>query len=190
MKQLTLLIFIIGILSCSNPKKSSNLAIQTSGIESIPLDSILLNYQFTFTNTKEKLLYYLGKPDSIVSLEDDYSFYNENGVDCKKIAQQYFYNNSIFIVYENIAELSKIDFKSGKYSLITPRIILSRNTTIYDIKKTFPKAYNGIWENINEKDHVKYKCLIIGTSISSDDGWFLTFYNDKLVDIQYIPSFA
>lgn len=151
-------------------------------VEAIDPDSVLIIGKFPFYSTKQQILKYLGKPDSIVSYAADCGGYFGD-----RQVKRYYYGQTFFEANKDTAVLIEMDFTSCTYIFRTPRITLSAKTTLSDLKRIYPEACRlsgEIIDEITKKPYINIS-LSVDSKIESDDRWFLRFENGKLARINY-----
>lgn len=97
-----------------------------------------LNKTIPSTLTKQQLISRLGKPTKIENFSNECALTQDQ--EQAKVKQLYFYGHTQFFVYDNQAELTTIDFRSGTYTYQTAKILLTSATTLADVQKVYPKS--------------------------------------------------
>ncbi|WP_103052876.1 hypothetical protein [Hanstruepera neustonica] len=111
--------------------------------------------------SSEELISHFGEPNEVIK---NCRFYPNKSDDNKTSFDCWYYDNPNigFAKFQNFTYLSFIEFEESSIQLINPKIILSSNTQLKDIKKVFPVAYNE--RRINTKTFsYKYDWVKINT---------------------------
>lgn len=150
-------------------------------VEVIDYDSIKINGKINFATTEKKLLSSLGKPDSIVTIEDQCGVHFEG-----RTFFEYYYGLTIFQVYKGQVYLKSIYFPDKRFELSTPKRKLDYNTSLVSIKEFYPKAFRQQHEYNDIEKNIIYKIINIQTQYSpSEDKWVLKFNKGKLIEMEY-----
>lgn len=127
--------------------------------------------------TKQKLVKILGKPSKVENFETECALTVEQ--EKAKVKQCYFYGKTKFFVYNNKAELTFIDFRSGKFTYQTQEIRLTNATTLHDLQKIYP---NSVQAAVKENGG---KLVRLKPCKECDGQCLLYFENDKLVQLEW-----
>jgi hypothetical protein len=80
--------------------------------------------------------------------------------------------------------LRQINFQAGKSTLKTPRLTLSKKTTLEELGQAYPVAFKSSYDWADETGK-KYRLVRIPPKPNYDDEWVLKFDGDHLVEIEY-----
>lgn len=153
--------------------------------EVLDLDSVLLNNLLKFSSSQLEVKAKLGEPDSITTPDFECGGYVAGEEPWSDIVRIWHYQGTKIVAFKDRAELMMITLKESGFTLNHPRIVLSKNTLLSDLAKVFPNSVEEAYDSENSIDKKTYKLVRIAPKPSSDDQWVLTFYNDKLVEIEY-----
>ncbi len=189
--RLLFLLFLLPLLSCQSSKpvkletiaaKDTSVALTETGADSVAIEFIeysklKINGKLDFYCNVKDLYAVLGEPDSLVMATDIcISAFNSDSV---YIA---YFDKTFAETYKESADITSIDFRSGRAWLVHPDFILDRNTTLESLRKYFPKAVraaspvntdieDAIWINLQTDRQ------------PTDFQWLLFFQKGKLVRI-------
>ena len=157
--------------------------------ETINPYSMLINNKVFYMDKIKNLKKTFGLPDSITPSHAECCTYWQ-----EKNEKDIWYGKTVFNAYKDSAIISEIYFDDGKFFIITPKIVLSKNTTYYDACKVFPKACKLTDTYINTYDkklgkNTRIKSFCLKMCKECDDSWILFFRDNKLIRLDYfIPS--
>ena len=154
--------------------------IEVENPEVLDFDSVLLNNKIPFQTTVQKLKYHFGKPDSIIVKNYDCGGYFEEGD-----VSIYYYGLTSFETKGDTAAIQNIDLGTGRFRLKFKNIFLDRNTSLSDLKKIFPISISKSYMLREASKNKDYQFVRIYPRTNYDDEWVLTFYNGKLIEIDY-----
>jgi hypothetical protein len=97
-----------------------------------------LNNSISLYATKQELLKQLGKPTKVEKAELECALSPEQ--EKAKVRNLYYYGKTMFLIYDERAELMNVSFRSGKFIYKTPKITLTGKTTFKEIEKVYPRA--------------------------------------------------
>ena len=159
--------------------------------EILKRNDIRLNNKYNLILNKKDLVGLLGKPDKVyqsdlTSLGGNYTLLKFKGININNYNKVnfLFYGESVFQEIGNLSIVQAIDFQDSNIKLIHPKIIFSKETSIYEIKSIFPESYKlkKIGSNVLEG-----RIFINGSpSIFHYEGWILYFRKGKLRKMIYI----
>ncbi|RYZ25353.1 MAG: hypothetical protein EOO10_18490 [Chitinophagaceae bacterium] len=127
--------------------------------------------------TKQQLLTVLGKPSNVKNFSTECALTEEQ--EKAKVQQLYFYGKTKFFVYDNKAELTFIDFRSGKFTYRTPKIRLTKATTLQDLQKAYPNSVRAAMKENGGKLVRLKPCKIC------DGHCLLYLENGRLVQLEW-----
>jgi hypothetical protein len=123
------------------------------------------------------LLSALGKPTKIENFSTECAFTDEQ--ERAKVKKLYFYDKTKFFIYGNKAELSFIDFCSGKFTYLTPKLRLTKETTLQELQKVYPNSVKAAMKENGGK-------LVRLKPCKDCDGQCLLYFeNGKLVQLEW-----
>ena len=155
----------------------STLAYGQNSSETLSFNTSKVNKTIPSALTKKQLLSRLGKPTKIENFTSECALTEEQ--EKAKIKKLYFYGRTQFFVFDNQAELTTIDFRSGAYTYQTAKILLTSATTLADVQKIYPKSVQAaIKENGGKLVRLK-PCK------DCDGQCLLYFEKGKLVQLQW-----
>jgi len=189
--RLLLLLFLLPLLSCQNSRplklavnevKDTSLTLpetttDSAAIEFIEYSKLKINGKLDFYCKVKDLYAVLGEPDSLIkSMVICVSAFNTDSV------YYAYFDNTFAETYKDNADVTSVDFRSGRAWLVHPDFILDRNTTLESLRKYFPKAVqaaspvntdieDAIWINLQTARQ------------PTDFQWLLIFQYGKLVRI-------
>lgn len=136
-----------------------------------------LNGSIPNSLSKTALMRSLGKPSKIEPLEGECAMSEEE--EKAKVKKCYYYDSTRFFIYDEKAEISEVNFRSGKFTYATPKILLSKNTTIQDLQKVYPVSTKAATRENNQ--------VMVKISPCADcDGYcILYFEKGKLVRLEW-----
>jgi hypothetical protein len=153
---------------------------QTSNMEILNVDSVLINNKVPFQTTKANLIEKLGNPDSIATFRPECGDYF--GADTVTL---YFYGQTVFESYEDLVVLRKINFRDSRFQLKANDLTLDNKTIFNDVRKLFPVSAEKSREVVNPIDKKTYQFITIQPKVESDDHWILKFYHGRIIKIEY-----
>jgi hypothetical protein len=144
------------------------------------IDSVKIEGKIGIYELAKQMQIIFGKPKkTLVETEYCVSFFNDDS----PTKTYLYYGETSFELYKDSVALILIDFKSTDKKLITPKVILSKNTRLTDLEKIFPKSYIKRYKVKYDKS----KQLIVVPLLTCrycDDKFFLIFEDDKLIQIE------
>lgn len=149
-------------------------------------DSVWVNGKIPYTVSQKELIKQLGKPDSTTRPMYECGGYEEGMEEYGNLVEIYYYNNTQFVAYKDVADIKIIDFSSGKFYLKTPKLTLTSKTTLEEFTKAYPLAAKTARDFTD--NGITYKIIQIDPKPFWDDQWMLWFLNGKLVKIKYYIS--
>jgi hypothetical protein len=149
---------------------------QTSG-EFLYYKTSRLNNSIPNTLSKTALIRFLGKPTKTEPFITECALSEEQ--ENAKVKNWYYYDSTRFFVYDEKAEICEVNFRNGKFSYTTEKIILSRNTSLRDLQKVYPASTKAAIRENNE-------IIVRIEPCASCDGYcILYFEKDKLVRLEW-----
>jgi hypothetical protein len=143
-----------------------------------------LNYKTSKLNgsipnalSKTTLIRSLGKPTKIFAFEGECGLSDEQ--EKAKTRNWYCYDSTKFFVYDESAKIYEVNFRSGKFSYTTEKIVLSKNTSIQDLQKVYPVSTKAA---ISENKGTMVK---ISPCANCDGYCILYFEKGKLVRLEW-----
>lgn len=144
------------------------------------IDSIKIEGKIGILGLTKQMQIIFGKPKkTVVETEYCVSFFNDD----LPTKTYLYYGETSFEVYKDSVALILIDFKSTNKKLITPKIILSKDTRLNDLEKIFPKSFSQKYKIREDKSKQKIVVPLL-TCRFCDDKFFLIFEDDKLIQIE------
>jgi hypothetical protein len=145
--------------------------------EILDFNSSKLNGSIPSSLSRQNLLAVLGKPTKTENYDSDCGLTLEQEV--AKVLKVYYYGKTLFLVYDNMADLIEIDFTTGNFNYKTAKINLSASTTLQDLQKVYPQSVKEAMKE-NKGTLVRLRpCDIC-------DGYcFLYFKNGRLVGLRW-----
>jgi hypothetical protein len=166
-------------LSTDHSSRADTSQLDTT-VEYIDRDSVFVNDRISFFTTAKDLRKYLGKPDSTAIITYDCGgFFSWDGK-----VRGYYYKGTVFEENNDTVVLRKINFRDKTIKLKTPKLILSKNTTLEEFARVYPVAFKSSYDWSDETGK-KYRLLRIQPKPNYDDEWVLTFDANQLVEIEY-----
>jgi hypothetical protein len=127
--------------------------------------------------TKQQLIKTLGKPPKVENYNTECALTEEQ--EQAKVKKLYWYGHTQFIVFDNQAELVSIDFRTGRFTYQTTKILLTSATTLVDVQKVYPKSVQASLKENGGK-------LVRLKPCSDCDGQCLLYFEKgKLVKLQW-----
>ncbi|MBY0481047.1 MAG: hypothetical protein K2Q21_06815 [Chitinophagaceae bacterium] len=127
--------------------------------------------------TKADLLRVLGKPTKIEIFEGECGLTEEQ--EKAKVRNWYYYDSTKFLLFDNEAQISEVNFRSGKFTYTTAKIKLSNKTTFQDLQKVYPVSTKAAIKENNGN-------MVRLSPCSDCDGYcFLYFEKGKLVKLEW-----
>lgn len=127
--------------------------------------------------TKKKLLAQLGNPTKIENYDPQCALTDEQ--EKAKVKKLYYSDKTRFFIFDNKAELTLIDFRSGRFSYQTDKIRLTNATTLKDLQKVYPKSVKAAFTENGGK-------LIRLKPCKDCDGQCLLYFeNGKLIHLEW-----
>ncbi|ANE51738.1 hypothetical protein [Flavisolibacter tropicus] len=119
----------------------SSVAYGQNGLEVIDFKTAKLNKTIPSALTTKQLKTLLGKPTKIEDYTSECALTEEQ--ERAKVKQLYSFGHTQFFVFDHKAELTSIDFRSGTFSYLTEKILLTSTTTLADLQKVYPKSVSA-----------------------------------------------
>jgi hypothetical protein len=127
--------------------------------------------------TKQDLLRLMGKPTKITGFNGECGLTDEQ--ENAKERNIYYYDSTQYFVYDNKAELYNINFRNGKFTYRTDKILLSNKTKFGDLAKWFPaNTHASLLENQGQM-------VRIPACKDCDLFCLLYFEKDRLVSLEW-----
>lgn len=159
---------LLSLKTCS----ISTFNVQKKDIDIIELDSLRIKELPLYLNKKDFYENWT-KPDSITSM------YAECGYLKGKTIKQYYFNGAIFLVYDNRAELSEINFETSDLIIEGSELTLSKNTILSEFDDKYESSYQQRGESFY--NNASYVTLRFRVHKDWDEYIHLLFKNDKLI---------
>ena len=144
----------------------------------------VLNFQTAKLNdtvpgslTKQRLLSTLGKPTKIENFDAECALTDEQ--EKAKVKKLYFYGKTKFFIFDNKAELTIVDFRSGMFTYKTFKLYLTKATTLQQVQKVYP---NSVKAALKENGG---KMVRLKPCKDCDGQCLLYFENGKLVQLEW-----
>ncbi|TNE71530.1 hypothetical protein EP331_09170 [bacterium] len=124
---------------------------------------VFLNDSLTYRSTTDKMIYYLGKPDTLKSTE-----------------KHFYYQYSSFSRQENTIKWEYIDFRTMRFVWTTPMGNFNFSSTFNQFKDLFPVASTQVLEGKDKITGESITYIKIPENSESESYWIVSFANGKL----------
>ena len=183
-----LLLFLLAVLliwDCQNVSPNKQEVGQSAPDRPVEISEVLewndlkINGKFPLEMKAEALNQILKMPKEVASAENSCGTYFEEPDSI------FSYGETIFEKLRDSVALEQLNFRDTPIDLAYRGWVLNQNTALEEFKLIFPKA--EVWESHerkDEKDVVVFRMATTG-KILTDDCWFVTFKNGKLLELTY-----
>ncbi len=154
-------------------------------VEVLDKDSIWLNDDIKFVTTQTELKNKLGSPDSVTYPNFECGAYISGVEPWGDSISVWYFKGAEFVAFKDVAELRSVEFSEWEWTLHNPSLVLSRQTTLNDLKAVFPYSVSKSYEWVDARDNRSFILVRIAPKSGWDDQWVLKFYDKYLVEIEY-----
>jgi hypothetical protein len=153
--------------------------------EVLHTDSVWLNDIIPFSSSQSLVKETLGDPDSVVVPDYECGAYIAGEEPWGDTVSVWFYKGTKIVTFKEKTEIMSVRLRGWETTLHHPRIILSEFTTMEDLSKVLPNSVSKGYDWTDAKSGLTYRLVRIAPKYGWDDEWVLTFYDNRLTEIEY-----